>query len=193
MPKYLSDFRDNQAEELSKPDPTVIVGSAAKMQHADNPDFKAPPEPTPGTMAEGWRCWKVDLELPPFGLPPKLNSVTHSFFWTPKKLARAECRRDDSHVPGEACRCGFYSAKTLRHLQGMGYIAYNPDHGVVTIVGRVANWGKVIEGSQGWRAEKSYPVQLFVPFEAYKLAKPLADTYGVPVKLMNLLDRGATP
>jgi hypothetical protein len=64
----------------------------------------------------------------------------------------------------------------------------------VTIVGRVANWGKVVPGTQGWRAEYAYPEMLYVPFEVARyLARPVSDTYGVPVTLMNLLDPDAKP
>jgi hypothetical protein len=62
----------------------------------------------------------------------------------------------------------------------------------VTIVGRLAMWGKVVEGSQGWRAEYAYPEMLYVPFEVARLiAMPAADTYGVPVTLLNVLDDNA--
>jgi hypothetical protein len=51
----------------------------------------------------------------------------------------------------------------------------------------------VIEGSQGWRAEYAYPTALYVPFETFSVAKPLQEAYGVPVKLLNLLDPDAKP
>jgi hypothetical protein len=195
MAKYLDDYRDAQEEEESRPDPTQIAQDAAKMSSASDSTFEAPTEEVlqvPGTV-EGWRAWRVDSEPPPFGLPPKLYSASWSFFWKPRTLSRAECSRDPDHVPGETCSCGFYSAKTLRHLQSMGYSNYTPGAPTITVVGRLANWGKVVEGSQGWRAEKAYPVQFYLPFEAHRLAKPIADAYGVPVKLMNLLDHGAKP
>jgi len=51
----------------------------------------------------------------------------------------------------------------------------------------VANWGKVVEGSQGWRSEYTYPLKLWLPFEAWYLAEALGNAYGVPVALKNTL------
>ena len=157
-----------------------------KLAGLTKEDFRAPD--LIGTV-EGWRAWKVNREPPPFGNCPKLYSASAHFYWAPKQRARAECTRGNSeHVPGEQCSCGFYSAKTLGHLREMGYHTYNQESGQITVVGRLACWGKVIEGSQGWRAEFAYPVTLYVPFEAFRLGKPLKEGYGVPVKLLNLLD-----
>jgi hypothetical protein len=151
---------------------------------------------------EGWRTWEVDPDLPEFGVAPKLRSVTHrEYTWIPRQEARAVCAREpdcdhqvDSDgqpigIPGENCMCGFYAAKTLEHLQGMGYIGRVSRTGQVPVVGQLALWGKVIEGSQGWRAEKAYPVTLFVPFEHHRLARPLAKAFGVPVRLLNVFPK----
>lgn len=143
---------------------------------------------------EGWRAWTVDREPPPFETAPKLFSATYHYYWTPRVKARAECALGhDDHVPGEMCVCGFYAAKTLDHLRSMGYSTYNEEGDTVSVVGQLALWGKVIEGTQGWRGEFAYPVKLYVPFEAYRLAKPLKKAYGVPVELLNLLDPEAQP
>jgi hypothetical protein len=158
-------------------------------------DFEAPT--ILGTV-EGWRAWRVSIALPRYGLAPKLGSVTHkSYFWTPRKRARAECRKDPTHVPGEGCICGFYSAKTYQELVNLGnqYHDYAGDEaGYFCVVGRLANWGKVIEGSQGWRSEYAYPTELYVPFEfARSHAARLEEAYGIPVRLRNILDRRAEP
>lgn len=149
------------------------------------PDFRAPD--VIGTV-EGWRAWAVDLKLPRFGVPPKLRSVSFgAYYWTPRRRAMAECEKCGQDVPGEHCTCGFYSAKNLRHLMGMGYHVYDPDNGAIRVVGRLACWGKVVEGTQGWRTQYAYPVKLYVPFEAHHLAIPLKKAYGVPIRLKNLL------
>jgi hypothetical protein len=137
----------------------------------------------------GWRAWKCSTEVPPYGVSPKLLSVTHgNYYWTPHRAAIADCSRcTPDELPGEVCSCGFYSAKSARHLLQMAYHPYDADQGEVTIIGKVANWGKVIEGGQGWRAQMSYPVQLYVPFECSHLAKPLAKGYGCKVTLRNFL------
>lgn len=161
-----------------------------------------------GTMPDvigyvvGWRAWDVARQPDSDG-KVMLQSVTHSYTWVPFEKARAECSvctstdtRARDCIPGDACSCGFYAAKSLEHLRTMSYHTYNSedDDGPVTIVGRLAMWGKVIEGSQGWKAEYAYPEMLFVPFEVAKsLAQPVSNTYGVPVTLLNLLDPAARP
>jgi hypothetical protein len=143
----------------------------------------------------GWRAWGVAKDPPDFGTPPKLRSVTYgAYYWAPKRIAEAHCERcgeaDGPGVPGESCSCGFYSAKTLEHLLSMSYHMYDADSsGCFHVVGQVANWGKVIEGTQGWRSQFSYPVKLYVPFEAWRLTKPLTKAYGIPCALKNTLRR----
>src|SRR5579875_108521 len=121
---------------------------------------------------EGWRVWCVDYSLPLYGVPPKLQSVTHNYYWAPRRAAAAECSvleaaarfgvidPDLAHeVPGERCTCGFYCAKTYEHLLSLRYVDWVDARGpeVVPVVGRVACWGKVIEGDQGWRSSMAYP------------------------------------
>jgi hypothetical protein len=152
---------------------------------------------------EGWRAWRVASALPKFGVAPKLYSATHGdYYWTPRKAAEAECERCGGRVitlpdgtvtndvPGEFCSCGFYSAKDVDHLMSMHYHQYDAEIGEFTVIGQVANWGKVVEGSQGWRSQFSYPKRIFVPFEAHHLAKPIAAAYGVPTTLRNFLKPG---
>jgi hypothetical protein len=148
----------------------------------------------------GWRAWNLKRELPHFGNAPRLESATHAYTWIPKVAARAYCPHEEedengerNHVPGETCSCGFYSAKTLNHLRQLGYSNYDENSEWITIVGELSLWGKVIEGSQGWRAEFAYPKRLFLPFEAWKLARPIQKAYGVKVSLLNLLDPDADP
>ena len=135
----------------------------------------------------------MNKEVPHFGTAPKLRSVTYGeYYWAPRRAAEADCDRcseaDSQGVPGEHCTCGFYSAKTLEHLLSMSYHMYDADSsGCFHVVGQVANWGKVIEGTQGWRSQFSYPVRLYVPFEAWRLCKPLTQAYGIPAVLKNTL------
>jgi hypothetical protein len=152
-------------------------------------------------VVTGWRAWRVH-RTPDEDGQVLLRSATWDYAWVPYEKARASCDRCTSEdprsrecTPGEACSCGFYCARSLNHLRSMGYHTYNADSdGDVTIVGRVANWGKVIPGTQGWRAEYAYPERLFVPFEvARNLALPVSNTYGVPVTLMNVLDPDSKP
>jgi hypothetical protein len=143
---------------------------------------------------EGWRAWGIPERGPLYGTSAKLFSVTRrDYFWTPRQRCQAQCRgsytcRRGGDVPGDTCSCGFYSNRSLAHLMRMKYHRYDAErNGLIHVIGRVANWGKVIEGSQGWKSQYSYPLELFVPFEAYKLVAPLKETYGVPVGLKNHL------
>ena len=138
----------------------------------------------------GWRAWGVDVAAvnPQSGKQPLMHSVTYrALFWPPREQVEATCTKSHE-VPHESCKCGLYSAKTREHLEEMRYQTYNADlNGKFKVMGMVSNWGKVIEGRQGWRCTYSYPRKLFVPYEAWPLAERLADTYGVPVELDNLL------
>jgi hypothetical protein len=154
-----------------------------------DPEFTRAPDLI--QAVEGWRAWVCDRKVPDFGLPPKLYSVSHAaYYWTPRKFSLADCHSCGKDVPGEFCTCGFYSAKTLEHLMTMGYPGYDPEAGQIAVLGQVANWGKVVEASQGWRAAKAYPVRLWVPYECWKLAKALEKAYGVPVGLSQWLTGG---
>jgi hypothetical protein len=161
-------------------DPTAIVS---------DPNFR-PVDPAKARI--GWRAWRVDRELPKYGLPPKLYSASFPYHWRPKQKAEADCpgcgQPDGVGVPGEHCSCGFYSAKSLKHLLSMGYHQYTADGPSFTVVGKIGCWGKIVEGTQGWRAQYAYPIELLVPYEAgFDFAKRLRDTYGCKVRLMNFL------
>lgn len=161
---------------------------------------------------EGWRAWIVDRELPRYGNPPKLRSINagsgwtsrtasvqsgvwtdpERYFWVPRRTAHAECAKgcEQIDIPRLSCTCGFYSAKTSEQLlDELDYAYFDPDtaQDTVRVIGTVANWGRVIEGSQGWRASKSYPTQLWVPYSASHLVKPLKEAYGCPVGLKNFV------
>jgi hypothetical protein len=136
----------------------------------------------------GWRAWGVPKTLED-GELPLLRSVTFStYYWTPREPMRAVCNSGHAHKPPSLdCGCGLYSAKDRKHLLGMSYHNYDPDEGHFTVIGRVALWGNVVEGTQGWIAEYGYPQELFLPYEAWHLFKPLEEAYGVPVRLDNIL------
>lgn len=157
------------------------------IRQVPDPNFQVPD--VIGAV-EGWRAWGVPVSTP-FGATPRLYSVTFKeYFWVPRRVSEATCPKKDhpSGVPDPGCTCGFYSAKTLDHLMSMRYHAYDAERkGMFHVVGKLANWGKVVEATAGWRSQFAYPVKLYVPFEAWRLAKPLSETYGVPVELANVL------
>lgn len=134
---------------------------------------------------EGWRWWRIE----PDGIGrPRLGSVSYSYHWKPRLKAAASCLSCGASLPRLNCTCGFYTARSLEHLLGLGYRAQgeNPD-----VLGQVANWGKIVECDQGWRSQFAYPVQLWVPARAWRWVKPLTEEYGVPVRLLRDLDLDA--
>lgn len=184
-------------------DPDVIRAAVAKVLEGRDLEMTETGNAAPdelGTVT-GWRAWRV-TRRPEADGQVLLRSASYDYAWVPYEKARASCSRCESTnprdadcTPGDHCSCGFYCARSLDHLRTMGYHRYESEYdGDVTIVGRVANWGKVIPGSQGWRAEYAYPEMLYVPFEVARfIGKAVAETYGVPVTLMNLLDPNAKP
>ena len=161
-------------------DPTAVVS---------DPNFQ-PVDPSRARI--GWRAWRVDRELPKYGLPPKLYSASFPYAWRPKQKAEADCphcgQPDGVGVPGEDCSCGFYSAKSLKHLMHMGYHLYQADSPSFTIVGQIGCWGKIVEGTQGWRSQYAYPIRLMIPYEAgADFGIRVRDAYGVKVRLLNFL------
>lgn len=145
----------------------------------------------------GWRAWMVHERS---GFAPLLLSMNaggrgnrrvHGT-WEPREPMEGICAahpdKTKHQVPTLNCSCGLYSAKSREHLLSMHYHKYDPDESP-RVIGSVNLWGRIVEGTQGWRAEFGYPRELFVPFELWRLVEPLEETYGVPVKLNNTLKK----
>jgi hypothetical protein len=82
-------------------------------------------------------------------------------------------RRDPHSIPGEGCSCGFYAMKTLGgmlSLSGTGFI-----------LGRVELAGKVIEYTEGYRAERARIVELIPSAPNDRSAMRLALQLGLPL------------
>jgi hypothetical protein len=140
----------------------------------------------------GWRAWRVigqNVKL------PMLASVTHGkTIWHPDRWTLATCggktychRCEDGRVPGEGCSCGMYAAKSREQLVDLGYNRGGDPRRPV-FIGEVGFVGKVIPGSQGWRAEKGRIVRLYVPFQHFRYVEWLERLYQVPVLLDNTLN-----
>jgi hypothetical protein len=137
----------------------------------------------------GWRAWTVigGVKL------PLLRSVSHrSTVWHPDRWTLATCG-PESHtcrkpgaanvaVPGEGHTCGMYAAKTREQLIKLGYQKQRKPTEPV-FIGEVGLAGKVIPGSQGWRAAKGRIIQLYVPLQFWQYVDPLEQLYQVPVWL----------
>jgi hypothetical protein len=67
-------------------------------------------------------------------------------------------------------------------------MSYNREHDKPVVIGEVGLAGKVIPGSQGWRAEKGRVKHLYVPFHHWRWIEPLAALYNVPVQPDNVLN-----
>jgi len=136
----------------------------------------------------GYRAWRVvgSLKLPLLGSVTHREAIWHPDRWTVATCGgNLECHRcTDWRVPGEGCSCGLYAARDRRHLTGMPYVN---EHEKPVFIGEVGFVGKVIPGSQGWRAERGRVKRLFVPFHHYRWIEPIEALYNVPVLPDNVL------
>jgi len=123
--------------------------------------------------------------------------------WAPGTNA-ARCRSNKKHaaenpneserIPVLGCGCGFWS---FREFEGMlddlpgasevvsgslGMWGFSPtDIGTVKAIGRVQNFGRVIEGELGFRAEKSRVIEVYDESGDPGVAE-LAAYFGVPIR-----------
>jgi len=127
------------------------------------PDFIEP--------VEAWRVWRVCMH----DCRIVLQSLNADTFWEPGIALVAACAtRQRSHrrpwrveapdhaAPEVDCTCGIYgvrSAAVARWYLERRALFYNAER----VVGRVALWGDVVESESGWRAQRAYPIELFVP------------------------------
>jgi hypothetical protein len=136
-----------------------------------------------------WRAWKCQLsKTTPGGV--ELVSATRDSVWPHDDWMIAECPNHHDHkveggVPGKNCTCGIYAAKTREQLVNLKYGVYSEYQNVV--IGEVAMVGKVIPGSQGWRASKARIKSILVPYEHWQMVAPLKKSYDVPVDLATTL------
>lgn len=111
-----------------------------------------------------------------------LLSMNHKV-WNPRVAMEAQCERRGApmggfsdrvavevpgqHTPGEDCSCGIYAAKDVD--LALSYFTGS------CVIGEVYLWGKIIEGSRGWRAQFAYPKRLY-----YQTIKPsILDFFGL--------------
>lgn len=144
------------------------------------------PQRAPDVAGEilAYRAWCVDLRWDREALLLSFNGTV----WPRDAWLTAECGHESCETPGEHCHCGVYAARDRDHLQRMAY--NRREYGPPVVIGEVGLVGKVIPGTQGWRAEKARVVRLELPHEHWRLVAPLRATYRVPVALSNTL-RGA--
>lgn len=188
---------DQPKDTKPKDDGIVLGGTAAGLELNEPPDGVVLPDFT--EVMIGWRAWGIVKRGPVHAQGVRLQSVTQKkHLWLPREAMHGTCSGSPKcqkstpnkviESPGENCGCGLYSAKHLKHLQSMSYHRYDAERsGMYHVIGPVALWGKIVEGDQGWRAQKGYPQELYLPYEAWYLHDALEEAYGVPVKLKNFL------
>jgi hypothetical protein len=92
----------------------------------------------------GWRVWNVEF----LAGCSFLRSYSHQMLWPPGPLqADKTPELDNSH--------GIYALKTWKRM--LDYVRKPSDF---LVLGQVHLWGKVIEGTHGYRAEWAEPLSL---------------------------------
>jgi hypothetical protein len=134
-------------------------------------DLGADPVPDYVEPIEAWRVWRVVMR----DRRVVLQSLFAGAIWEPAAPLVASCtegqrsrwapwrkKASDHAVPDLDCRCGIYGVRSVAAARA--YLETPPllcrdDR----VIGRVALWGDVVEGTSGWRASHAYPVELYVP------------------------------
>jgi hypothetical protein len=161
----------------------------------------------------GWRAWNVVSTEDGW----RLQSTHMGDPWPVGEPLEAKCHRDRviagglpyharHEPPHRSCQCGVYGASspeeaTQYFVPSWADLSPLPapkldESYVPRAVGRVSLWGRVLECSQGYRATKAYPAEIFLPrhrpdgrqFDAARIAFDLLD-YGVPVDLIDVSTR----
>jgi hypothetical protein len=121
---------------------------------------------------------------------PRIWSPVCPIMWAPGATMEATChgvplarcphRLAGDKAPHAGCSCGFYAGRTREHLMNMGYQTYstpdNPDH----VLCEVAQWGRVMVASNGFRAQNVRLLRIYVPSDgsAWRIATMLDEDYG---------------
>lgn len=136
---------------------------------AREPGFTAPDYIEP---VVGWRAWDVVDD----GAGLRLRSPAFRSLWLPGREFVAECARSEAQLawagivrhtraPDRACSCGVYAARTARQVtRYLRDLSRTPAPGLVCrVIGLVSLWGAIIEARVGWRAQRAYPKELWLP------------------------------
>jgi hypothetical protein len=119
----------------------------------------------------GWRTWRVGRRAQ---RRAELIAPLAGSAWPARRPFVATCGSPDHAPPSEGCGCGLYAVADPRVLE-WGPSAHE-------VLGAVALWGQVLEGTRGWRASHAYPRFVVTgPAIATEQRAALARRYGVPV------------
>lgn len=132
-----------------------------------------------------WRQWGI-VSHP--GRTFRLTALTQRAIWPPRARLVAECpdRQSQPHLPPEPmCSCGIYAAKNGSgfhpHLLRATRMLRWSTGSVPWVVGKVALWGRVLEYTDGFRAQYAYPYVLWSTGLTEGERITLGDAYGVEV------------
>jgi hypothetical protein len=143
----------------------------------------------------GWRLFSLHYTGEPWPVRDQLVAACFR-----SRYVRSTAGIDHSRhaAPTAGCLCGIYAAREPEQL-GQYVVAASQAalmartwYYTHRAVGSVNVWGKVVECSQGWRAERAYPTRLWLPLrrpdgarvDVEGLADDLAE-YGVPIEVLD--------
>lgn len=119
----------------------------------------------------GWRTWRVGRRAQ---RRAELVAPLAQVVWPARRPMVATCGSASHAPPGDRCRCGLYA------VHDPGTLEWGPSD--FEVLGVVALWGQVVEGTRGWRASHGYPRFLVTgPAIPAEQRAALARRYGVPV------------
>jgi hypothetical protein len=119
----------------------------------------------------GWRTWRIGRRAQ---RRAELIAPLAGSAWPARRPLVASCGSRDHTPPGVGCGCGLYA------VADPGVLEWGPSEHEV--LGAVALWGQVVEGTRGWRASHGYPRFVVTgPAIATEQRAALARRYGVPV------------
>jgi hypothetical protein len=106
----------------------------------------------------GWRVWRLgtyEPRAPHRAQEIFLRSCVFGDYWPASEPIRARCRQH-AH-PVLTCECGIYAVASREQAVEWAYWALehvpNP-----FVIGEVQLWGRVLQYTEGYRAEYAYPL-----------------------------------
>ena len=119
----------------------------------------------------GWRTWRVGRRAQ---RRTELVGPLAGHVWRPGQPMVATCGSRSHAPPGDRCGCGLYA------VADPGTLEWGPSD--FEVLGVVALWGRILEGTRGWRGSQAYPRFVVTgPAIAAEQRAALARRYGVPV------------
>lgn len=131
-----------------------------------------------------YRRWRPSVPNPYFGTLKPFNDIDVRWPGAAKLVAQCQAWDPDTQTrfthpaPSPKCRCGIYGVKQLKRVEEPllhllanrlrhfaeqpGSLSASREQLTWVVVGSVHLWGKVIEGTHGYRAQYAYPERLWL-------------------------------